>query len=466
MKNKHQFFVAIVVIVVCYVASFAMSYLSLDSVIQDNTQQITTIISERIHDAINSELTKSIAVSRTMANDRFLIDRLKREGEYDLQTNVDDFASYLAKLQEGLGYESTFLVSDSSRYYYSHAGLNKRVDVDNDAHDIWYKVFLEQGKEYELNVDEDQTRQDILTIFINTRIEDTDGNLIGVCGMGVQMTNLVDMLRQYEEKYHVNINLVDQNGLVLVDTDLGNIEHKILKDIPKNVCYDEDYVFRLMGNSFVGSRYEPDLAWFLVIRNQENYVNSAYTRLLINYLIILGILVVLLLVSIYVVMRRESLLDASSSIEVLTGLNSRRAYEEYLTLLRSKGLQEVTYVSLDLNGLKRVNDNQGHLAGDELITAAGNYIRDYFGEIGRCYRIGGDEFAVIIDHCNVDKEKMYREFKELVADWHGSLAKELSISMGIVRGCDHDIEDLKKLIELADIEMYKDKSIYYQTHKR
>lgn len=284
--------------------------------------------------------------------------------------------------------------------------------------------------------------------------------------MGVQMANLVDMLRQYEEMYHVNIDMVDQSGLVLVDTDVDNIEHMIDRDVPTVINNDDEYVFKLMGNSFVGTRYVPNLSWFLVIRNKEDYVNSAYTKLLINYLIMLGILVVLLLISIYVVMRRESLLDASSSIEVLTGLNSRRSYEEYLTLLRSKGLQEMTYVSLDLNGLKRVNDNQGHLAGDELITAAGNYIRDYFGDMGRCYRIGGDEFAVIIDHCNVDKEKMYREFKELVADWHGSLAKELSISMGIVRGCDHDIEDLKKLIELADIEMYKDKSIYYQTHKR
>lgn len=466
MKNKNQFFVAIVVIVACYIASFVMSYISLDSVIEDNSRQMTAVISERIHDAINNELTKSIAVSRTMARDEFLIERLKHENEYDLQTNVKDFADFLTSIREGLGYESTFLVSDGSRYYYSHAGLNKKIDVVNDAHDIWYKVFVEQNKEYELNVDEDQTKQDSLTIFINTRIEDTDGKLIGVCGMGVQMDNLVDMLRQYEEMYHVNIDMVDQSGLVLVDTDVDNIEHTIDRDVPTVINSDNEYVFKLMGNSFVGTRYVPDLSWFLVIRNKGDYVNSAYTKLLINYLIMLGILVVLMLISIYVVMRRESLLDASSSIEVLTGLNSRRVYEEYLTLLRSKGLREVTYVSLDLNGLKRVNDNQGHLAGDELITAAGNYIRDYFGNMGRCFRIGGDEFAVIIDHCNVDKEKMYREFKDLVADWHGSLAKELSISVGIVCGSDHDIEDLKKLIELADIEMYKDKAIYYQTHKR
>lgn len=466
MKNRKQFLVAIAVIVICCAASFVMSYISLDSVIQDNSRQMTNIISERIHDAINNEITNAIAVSRTMANDELLIERLKHEDEYDLQTNVNDFAAFLTKIREGLGYESTFLVSEGSRYYYSHGGLNKKVDVVNDAHDIWYKVFVEQDKEYELNVDEDQTKQDSLTIFINTRMEDAQGNLVGVCGMGIQMNNLVGMIRQYEEKYHVNIDMVDQSGLVLVDTDMDNIEQKVEKDVLTIINDKDEYVFRLMGNSFVGTRYVPNLSWFLVIRNNEDYVHSAYTKLMFSYLIILAVLVILLLVSIYVVMKRESMLEVSSSIEVLTGLNSRRVYEEYLTLLRSKGLLELTYVSLDLNGLKRVNDNIGHLAGDELITAAGNYIRDYFGDKGRCYRIGGDEFAVIIDHCNVDKERMYHEFKELVADWHGSLAKELSISMGIVCGCDHDIEDLKKLIELADIEMYKDKAIYYQTHKR
>ena len=54
------------------------------------------------------------------------------------------------------------------------------------------------------------------------------------------------------------------------------------------------------------------------------------------------------------------------------------------------------YISIDLNGLKRVNDTYGHVAGDELIRAAADCMKNSFNEYGKIYRIGGDEFAVII----------------------------------------------------------------------
>lgn len=466
MNKKKQFILALLVIVFCYAASFIMSYMSLRSVISDNAKQVTQVISERIYDAINNELTKPIAVSLTMASDSYLIERIKQEADHDLQQNASDIADYLGHIRSRLGFETTFLVSEQSRYYYTHAGLNKRVDVDNDDHDIWYKLFVERGKQYELHVDEDQTKSDTLTIFVNTRIIDDDGTLLGVCGMGVQMDNLLKLVRENEEKYHVNIDMVDGSGLVLVDTDEDNIESKVLSNIPVDGQSADGYVFKMEGESMVGARFVDNLSWYLVIHDNENYSKSAFTRLLTNYLILLVVLILFLLIAIYVIMRRERSLYVSSAIEVLTGLNSRLVYEEYIRELRKQKYKEVTYISLDLNGLKRINDNIGHTAGDELIIAAGHFIRDYFTHMGRCYRIGGDEFAVIIDHCNVDNEKVYREFKEIVSRWHGSMVPEMSISMGIARGCDYDIEDIHKLIELADMEMYRDKDLYYQSHRR
>ncbi|MDD5863684.1 MAG: GGDEF domain-containing protein [Firmicutes bacterium] len=58
-------------------------------------------------------------------------------------------------------------------------------------------------------------------------------------------------------------------------------------------------------------------------------------------------------------------------------------------------MPELCYVVLDLNGLKRVNDQLGHSAGDYLIHAAAQAIQDTFADSGKCYRTGGDEFAVI-----------------------------------------------------------------------
>lgn len=465
MKNK-LFLTAIVVIVISYLISFAVSYVSLNSVIADNSQQVTNVIAERIYDAINNELTKPITVSRTIARDPLLIGRLKKEKDFNLEKNIEDFASFLRSIRNGFGYESTFLVSETSHVYYTHEGFNKIIDVVNDDHDIWYKDFVDHNMEYELHVDEDQTHEDEMTIFINTRILDEEGQLMGVCGMGVQLDNLLGLIKELEQLFEVNIDLVDGTGLVLVDTDRNNIEKLVLRDIPTNDIQHGEYVFQMEGQSFVGTRFVEDLSWFLVIKNNANFGASAYVKLLYVYLVILVLLIFSILGAIYVILKREKSLDKASSIDVLTGLNIRRAYEEDIKMLQKKKNKDVTFVSLDLNGLKRVNDNIGHLAGDELIVGAGHFIRDYFRKMGKCYRVGGDEFAVIIENCNVDEKKVYSEFKELIARWHGNLVDKMSISIGIARSCDYDYEDIKKLIELADMQMYKDKDLYYSSQKK
>lgn len=463
MKKKKLFIAAIAVIIISYAISFVVSFLSLKSVINDNSQQVTNGIAERIHDAVNNELTRPITVSRTIARDQLLIERLKQEKNYSLDRNVADIADYLKHIREGFGYASTFLVSDVSRVYYTHKGFNKVVDVVNDAHDIWYKDFIETSKEYELHVDEDQMQNDMLTIFINTRIVDENDRLVGVCGMGVNMDNLLALVKEMELAFKVDINLVDGTGLVLVDTDKDNIENVVLNEIPVGDSQSGEYVFQMEGKSFVGTRFVENLSWYLVIRDKENFGSSAYGKLLYLYLSILAVLIVTILGALYVIMRREKALNQESAIDVLTGLNMRRSYEEHIESLRKQGRKELTFISLDLNGLKKVNDTIGHLAGDELIAGAGHFIRDYFHRYGKCYRVGGDEFTVIVENCNIDKSVVYNEFKEIVARWHGTLVDHMSISMGIARSCDYDIEDIKKLIEYADMEMYKDKERFYNS---
>ena len=82
--------------------------------------------------------------------------------------------------------------------------------------------------------------------------------------------------------------------------------------------------------------------------------------------------------------------------DVLTGLSNRAAYHEKEEALR-KSEKNCTIVLLDTNWLKKVNDEYGHAEGDKHIMAAANVIHDSFSELGVCYRIGGDEFAAVLD---------------------------------------------------------------------
>lgn len=97
---------------------------------------------------------------------------------------------------------------------------------------------------------------------------------------------------------------------------------------------------------------------------------------------------------------------------------------------------EWAYISLDLNGLKQANDSLGHSAGDELICGAANCMKFAFASYGKIYRIGGDEFVVLIQE---------------------------SVSYGVVKSSEQDFDSVQEISKLADERMYQNKKDYYTT---
>ena len=120
----------------------------------------------------------------------------------------------------------------------------------------------------------------------------------------------------------------------------------------------------------------------------------------------------------------------TSNTDELTRCYNRRAYEEDINKLNLS--KEWVYVSMDLNGLKRANDSFGHVAGDELIRAAADCMKSSFSEHGKVYRVGGDEFVVIITKDIPQFENMLRTFEQRVASWHGEFVESMAVSYGYV----------------------------------
>jgi diguanylate cyclase (GGDEF)-like protein len=91
--------------------------------------------------------------------------------------------------------------------------------------------------------------------------------------------------------------------------------------------------------------------------------------------------------------------------DVLTGMGNRMAFVEYKRSLISKYKNlGIAFVQFDINNLKTVNDLYGHDAGDKHIIAGASIISESFGNIGKCYRMGGDEFIAVIS--GVDAKTM------------------------------------------------------------
>ena len=141
--------------------------------------------------------------------------------------------------------------------------------------------------------------------------------------------------------------------------------------------------------------------------------------------------------------------------DIMTGLKSRYAY----TIFEAQ--QKVGYPSkalylmfLDIDMLKKTNDTLGHVAGDEMIIAVSNCIKDAFGDVAECFRMGGDEFLV----ATTAEEEVVQErialFNRLISQWSGRYVNSLTVSYGIAAASEHPDMDFEELLKTADSMMY------------
>lgn len=112
-------------------------------------------------------------------------------------------------------------------------------------------------------------------------------------------------------------------------------------------------------------------------------------------------------------------------------------------------------VMFDLNDLKKVNDQQGHDAGDKLIARSANYIRRFFSKYGSVYRYGGDEFVGIIT--KIDNIEII-SFVENLRNW----MKKNDISISVGYSFYNSMGAFCNALEEADSNMYYEKSKFHK----
>jgi diguanylate cyclase (GGDEF)-like protein/PAS domain S-box-containing protein len=149
----------------------------------------------------------------------------------------------------------------------------------------------------------------------------------------------------------------------------------------------------------------------------------------------------------------EGALRHESTHDMLTGLYNRAFFDTALERLAVSGKFPVSVVMADVNGLKTVNDTQGHEAGDHLIQVAARVILRAFRAEDIVARIGGDEFAVLLP--NTDKD-VAEEAVERIMRCREIVDGQVSVAFGIASAENSD--QLADALKLSDEKMYLDKS--------
>lgn len=176
-------------------------------------------------------------------------------------------------------------------------------------------------------------------------------------------------------------------------------------------------------------------------------------------------LVLVSLVDITARKKAEAYLEYLGKHDVLTRLRNRAYYADELNRLARRGPWPVSVLVIDLNGLKRINDDEGHAAGDALLRRAGEVLAKAVDSPACAARIGGDEFAVLLPSTDGRAALAVRDRILSLLELNNQFytGRPLTLSLGLAT-CQSG-ESLDAAVSRADQAMYAEKARYYQSQE-
>lgn len=302
-----------VVIFLGFVTTSVISYRSNQGFFRKDVESVSALTSEGIYYQIESIFTKPVNVSLTMANDSLLKNFLVHEQLND-ESYIRVMRDYLNAYRRQYGYDSVFLVSARTGRYYHYKGLDRTL-VRGNPENVWYYDFLDAGEEYSLNIDNDEARNNEITIFINCRIKGSDGSTLGVVGVGFQVDHLQALLKDYERKFGVRACLVGEDGAVEISTSetgyhkVNFFERRAFSKLQQPILANRDRVLAFwqatpQGEDYIVSRYLPSLNWHVLVENDTTALSRQLTREFYRNVLVVTLIIAFVLLTITSVIRK------------------------------------------------------------------------------------------------------------------------------------------------------------------
>lgn len=176
-------------------------------------------------------------------------------------------------------------------------------------------------------------------------------------------------------------------------------------------------------------------------------------------------LVLLSLVDITARKKAEAYLEYLGKHDVLTQLRNRAFYVEELNRITRKGPWPTSVIAIDLNGLKGINDEYGHAAGDAILRRAGEVLAKTIDNPACAARIGGDEFVVLLPGLDEQAAMSLQERIIALTEINNQFYPGQALSLAIGIASCHSGDQLEAALHRADQAMYAMKEQYYREKK-
>lgn len=153
----------------------------------------------------------------------------------------------------------------------------------------------------------------------------------------------------------------------------------------------------------------------------------------------------------------EEKLFTLSYFDILTEFYNRNKFTMDIPVLNQQQYEKAGLIYLDVNGLKKINDEYGHWRGDQILREAACNVKAVFSGYP-LYRVGGDEMVVICPLIEFDK------FRENIMDLKSSFQRDRNCTAAIGAVWREGKIDFHEMIVEADAKMYEDKKNFYREH--
>ncbi|MFZ3203839.1 MAG: GGDEF domain-containing protein, partial [Pseudomonas sp.] len=232
--------------------------------------------------------------------------------------------------------------------------------------------------------------------------------------------------------------------------------------LPQPQTGDFEYQEHGRGH-FLNVRFIPELDWYLFVDKHETGALAGIRQSLYLNLLICLVVTVIVLTLVSIVLRRyQTRIAALATTDQLTELLNRRGFD----LLANQAIQEarrnpspLCALLLDLDNFKDLNDNHGHLAGDEVLRGFANKLRDNLRQSDIICRWGGEEFILLLKDTSPEQARLLadkvRQQTEHSRFSYKGARLQITTSIGLAELRPDD--SLSELLARADGALYRAK---------
>lgn len=301
--------IIIVIIIVGFVGMMLSSFHQNRQVYDEERIAITELTNEKIYYEIKANLELLTDRSLLLADDQTLEALLDKEiGPDDPQTE-QELIELIVRYRILFDCDTVFLVSEKTNTYYNDTGLlHSYFESDEDS--TWYPELMSQDEDYVLNIDDDMAREGSITLFVNCKIRDDDGNLLGAAGFGVQLDNVYEVLIRNSLYHDMSADLITSDGAISMSSQgedsigenyfaLYGLE-SLQAEVAKTEGSQQIFISENDGKrNYVAARNIEGTPWILVSTMSTDVLDESLLRMLavgaVICAILLGIVVFVIL---------------------------------------------------------------------------------------------------------------------------------------------------------------------------